>query len=139
MAETPLTKKLGIKSGYKLLILNAPPGYLLLLGEMPEGVEVHISAQDTYDWVQLFVYNQAEVDEHALAVSQMVKKGGLLWYTYPKKTGKIKTDISRDVGWGELVKAGWDTVTLVSVDDTWSAFRFRPLTDIKEYNRQWRK
>ena len=60
-----------------------------------------------------------------------VKSNGLLWVTYPKKSGKIKTDISRDMGWEAMTQAGWDAVTLVSVDDTWSALRLRPLADIK--------
>jgi hypothetical protein len=115
------------------LILNAPEDYRELLGALPDGVEVAMAAQTgiRYDSVQLFVRNVAELNAHALAAINAVKPNGLLWITYPKKSGKIKTDISRDVGWEAVTTAGWDGVTIVSIDDTWSALRFRPLADIQ--------
>ena len=133
MAETSLAKKLGIKPGFKLLVLNAPTDYPMRLGVLPDNVVVTTTAQPgaVYDFVQLFVRNVAELNTKALAAIGAVKPNGLLWIAYPKKSGKIKTDISRDVGWDSVTKAGWDGVTIVSIDDTWSALRFRPLADIK--------
>ncbi len=133
MAETSLAKKLGIKPGFKLLVLKAPADYRMLLGVLPDNVDVITTAQPgaVYDFVQLFVRTITELDAQAPAAIGAVKPNGLLWITYPKKSGKIKTDISRDVGWDSVTKAGWDGVTIVSIDDTWSALRFRPLTDIK--------
>jgi hypothetical protein len=133
MTDTPLAKKLGIKAGYKLLILDAPPGYQELLGALPDRTETFTTAQVsiTYDFVQLFVRSVAELEAQARVAIDAVKPNGLLWISYPKKSGKIKTDISRDMGWEAVRKAGWDGVTLVSIDETWSALRFRPLADIK--------
>jgi hypothetical protein len=137
MAETPLVKKLGIKPGYKLLILNAPEGYLTTLGALPEGVEVRTEAKDTvgisgpFDAVQLFAHSKADVDQFAPGAIRAVKSDGLLWISYPKKSSKIKTDIHRDVGWDAVVKAGFEGVSLISVDDTWSAMRFRPASEVK--------
>lgn len=127
----PLAKKLGIKPGYKALVLNAPEGYVQTLEPMPEGAEVVTAGSGKYDFVQLFVYNKADVDKSGLAAWENLKPGGLLWYTYPKKTGKIKTDITRDVGWEKIIEAGFGPVAMVSLDDTWSAFRFRPNSEVK--------
>jgi hypothetical protein len=44
---------------------------------------------------------------------------------YPKKTSSLKGDLSRDEGWGKLIDAGYEGVAMVSIDDTWSAFRFK--------------
>jgi hypothetical protein len=131
MADTPLTKKLGIKPGFRMLILNAPDGYRDLLAPLPEGAEVHLAAKGMFDFAQLFVHSQADVDEHALTAIRAVKSGGLLWLSYPKKSAKIKTDISRDVGWDAVKNAGWEGVTLITIDDTWSAMRFRPASEVK--------
>jgi hypothetical protein len=131
MAETTIVKKLGIKPGYKLLILNAPEGYLKTLGALPEGVEVKTDLQGTFDAVQLFVYSKADVDQLAPAAIKAVKVGGLLWISYPKKSSKIKTDINRDFGWDVVHKAGLEGVSLISIDDTWSAMRFRPASEVK--------
>jgi len=59
---------------------------------------------------------------------QALKPGGLLWFAYRKKSSKVKTDISRDIIWEGLMSIGIHPVTLISIDDTWSALRFRPST-----------
>jgi hypothetical protein len=132
MAE--LSKKLGIKPGQRLLIMNAPDGYLQTLGV--DGAEVKTQPDTTkpdgtFDFVQLFVKSKAEVDGQAATAIKAVKPGGLVWIAFPKKSSKIKTDISRDTGWESIHQAGWEGVTLISVDDVWSAFRIRPLSEIK--------
>ncbi len=133
MAESSLIKKLGIKPGHKVLIMNAPDGYMQTLGALPEGAEVKTSAAGipNFDFVQLFVYNKADVDVHAMRAMQALKPGGLLWFAYPKKSSKVKTDISRDTGWKGLMSIGIRPVTLISIDDTWSALRFRPVSEVK--------
>jgi hypothetical protein len=51
---------------------------------------------------------------------------GLLWVSYPKKSSKIATDISRDVAWEVMKEFGLQPVFQISIDETWSALRFRP-------------
>lgn len=133
MPESLLVKKLLLKPGYSLLILNAPDGYLQMLNPLPEGVEIQtqVEAQKTFDFVQVFVHNKADVDSYTPTVIQATRTGGLLWLAFSKKSSKIKTDISRDSGWESLNAAGWQGVTLISLDDTWSAFRARPVSESK--------
>jgi hypothetical protein len=50
----------------------------------------------------------------------------MLWVCYPKGS-KNSTDLSRDVLWKAMEENGLVGVTLVAVDDTWSAMRFRPI------------
>jgi hypothetical protein len=131
MADTPLQKKLGIKPGQRLLVLHAPEGYQGLLGTLPEGAALRADAQGSFDFVQVFVREQADVSRTAATAVQAVKPGGLLWFTYPKKTSGVKTDITRDHGWDDLLSAGLRPVTQIAIDDTWSALRFRPLSEVK--------
>jgi hypothetical protein len=133
MAETtPLIKKLLIKPNYTVLLLNAPKGYNDLLGALPEGVTVTDKASGQYDVVQLFVLQKADLEAQAADAMKAVKKGGLMWMSYPKLTGKIKSDLNRDIG-NEIIKGmGWEGVTIISIDDTWSALRFKPMGDVKK-------
>lgn len=131
MPGTSLLKKLGIKPNQRIIILNAPEGYREQLGELPDDVEVATALNGIFDLVHVFVKNRAEVDQYAPKAIQTLKPGGLLWFSYPKKSAKIPTDISRDVGWDAVLNAGWRPVTLISIDDVWSAFRFRPLSEVK--------
>jgi len=131
MAETSLAAKLQVKPGAKMLIMNAPQGYTDLLADLPPGAELTTSGSGTFDFVQVFVYNKADVDRFASQAIKAVKPGGMLWFSYPKKTGKIKTDIHRDIGWDAVNNASWEGVRLISVDDTWSALRVRPTSEIR--------
>ncbi len=49
-----------------------------------------------------------------------------LWIAYPKGN---RTDVNRDSLWPMLVDYGMRPITQVSVDEVWSALRFRPLTE----------
>ena len=129
--ETPLIKKLGIKPGQKLLIMNSPQEYLHKLVPLPEDTAVETSGRGPFDFVQAFVSGKGDIESYASKAIQALKPGGLLWFSYPKKSSTIKTDISRDIGWEPLYAAGLRPVTLVVIDNTWSALRFRPRTEVK--------
>jgi hypothetical protein len=131
MADSALSKRLGIKAGHRVLLLNAPSGYTGVLDDLPEGSTLSTSVDGVYDVVLAFVHNRADIDRVAAEAMAASKPGGSLWFAYPKKTSKVKTDISRDVGWDALFSAGWEIVAQISIDDTWSAGRFRPSSLVK--------
>ena len=56
-----------------------------------------------------------------------IETDSVLWFAYPKGISKIKTDINRNtiMETGEVY--GIKTVTAISINDTWSALRFRPI------------
>ena len=54
----------------------------------------------------------------------------VLWFAYPKGTSKIKTDINRDTIRVTGEQFNITTVTAVSINDTWSALRFRPINSV---------
>lgn len=122
-----LTKKLRLQPGQRVLLLNAPRGYLDLLGDLPDGASLDMTPDgDTYDFVQAFVDSIAELERLARSAIDASSYDGILWFSYPKKSSKVKTDISRDVGWDIVANAGLRPVMQVSIDETWSALRFRP-------------
>lgn len=129
MSKTPLANKLRIQPGQQILILNPPPGYLDEL-DLPEGVELAERPEGTFDFVHLFVKNIAELESLGPTATKAVKYDGLLWISYPKQSSKVKTDLTRDVGWEMMAKAGLRPVTQVSVNDIWSALRFRPIDQV---------
>jgi len=59
-----------------------------------------------------------------------IEADSVLWFAYPKGTSKIKTDINRDTIRLTGEEFGITTVTAISIDDTWSALRFRPIDKV---------
>src|SRR5207244_2361506 len=68
-------------------------------------------------------------------IIKLIKDEVVCWTYYPKGTSKIQTDLTRDKGWDALLKnPQFQWISLISFDDTWSAFGFRLKTesDIKK-------
>ena len=126
MSSKPIPKKLFIKENYIVLLVNEPDGYRDLLIDLPDGVKIVSSSSEPVDFVHLFVRDKAELETHLEKTNAFVKKGGLYWVSYPKGSSKIKTDINRDSIWEFSKSLGIRPVTQISIDDTWSAMRFRP-------------
>jgi len=132
MAQSSLSKKLLIKPGYNVALLNAPADYIALLGDLPDDVTLAQQIEGQYDVVQLFAATKDQVDQLGPAAIKAVKPGGLLWIAYRKQVpkGEVRT-IHRDVGWEMVYQAGWEGVSLIAIDDVWAAMRFRPSAAIK--------
>jgi hypothetical protein len=127
---TTIADKLKIKPGYSLLVLNAPKNFKEQLGNLPAGVKIATNGND-YEQVHWFVTNKAQLEKEVRKVMNLLKENATVWVYYPKGSSKIQTDLTRDKGWDCLLSEGdkltW--ISLVSFDDTWSVFGFRPKTE----------
>ena len=126
MTENPLLKKMKLKPGQRAAIINAPAGYVEALQPLPADVELAEDLVGTFDWIQLFVKTQAELAQVIASVGAALTPAGTLWITFPKGSSKIQTDLTRDKGWDALQPLDLKWITLISVDETWSAFALRP-------------
>mgnify|MGYP006280624261 CR=1 FL=1 len=126
MAGKPLAEKLRLSEGSSALVLNGPENYQELLGSIPDQVRFLDDCAEEVDFVHLFAANKKELLEQIDQAVQAVKYDGLLWISYPKGSSGVVTDINRDSLWELIKDRGIRPVTQVSVNDTWSALRFRP-------------
>ena len=126
MTTSALARKLLIKPGHRVVVMNAPAGYADLLMPLPEGAELADAPAEAVDVVQLFVRNSAQLERNGPAAMRAMKPDGLLWICYPKGGRKAGTDLHRDILWELMGKqTGLVGVSLVAVDGKWSAMRFR--------------
>lgn len=115
----------------KKLRLKEAPFYLLKapveLKQLFDGQEVKNSlrGQQPISQVLLFAEQKKVLDEMVPEIVDRLGVDALFWIAYPKKSGSIDSDMSRDDSWGILEKSGYAPVTSVSVDSDWSAVRFR--------------
>ena len=122
---SPLAKKLKLKPGARAAVVNAPDGYLDTLGP-PAGTPIGTSLTGPLDWIQVFVASSAELAAVVPGITKAVAPDGLVWICYPKGSSKRQTDLTRDRGWEPLEGSDLMWLSLVSIDDTWSAFGLRP-------------
>ena len=125
MVVSPLAKKMKLRPGSRALILNAPQGYRRELGPLPEGVELAEQLRGKFDWIQLFVRTQADLEALAPKAMAAMSTDSMPWISFPNGSSKIQTDLTRDKGWSSLQHVDLKWVNLVSVNPTWSAFALR--------------
>jgi hypothetical protein len=130
MSKTAL-EKMGFKPAMKRRVLGAPAGLEAILGETLSG------RSTAPDWVLAFADSAAALQAIAPKAVTLYRRGGHLWVAYPKKTGAIKTDITRDHGWDVLKPFDLLGVTQIAIDDTWSALRFRHRDEIDTLTRKF--
>ncbi len=129
-------RKLGLKPGMRVLLLNAPTDYVTgLVGLVDDGDVVASDGEgllegSSFDLVQVFCANRAELERFGEAAIGAVAPGGRLWVCYPKGGSGVRSDLNRDTDWGPLAAARWRAVTQVAIDAVWSALRFRPEDEV---------
>jgi hypothetical protein len=123
-----LPTKLLIKPDARVLVLNAPIGYLKKIAPLPTGATLTDKRGKEADVVLAFVRDSGELKRLAPSFPAFADDG-ILWVCYPKG-GKAGTDLDRASLWAALARHELTGVTLVAIDDTWSAMRFRAAEDV---------
>ncbi len=118
-----VVKKMRLQEDIPLYLLNAPGN----ISGIFEGFELKTSVGGKAEITQavIFAVNKKELDGIIPKVAPRLAEDALLWIAYPKKTGSIKSDMTRDKGWEAVFAAGYEPVTQVAVDEDWSALRYR--------------
>ena len=78
----------------------------------------------------IFINNKEEFLYSLKEILRNIQHDSALWFAYPKLTSKIKTDIHRDIIRKTAEDFGITTVAAISINDTWSALRFRPIDKV---------
>ena len=74
----------------------------------------------------VFLNNKKELLHFLKADLKNIEPDSVLWLAYPKGTSTMKSDINRDIIRETAEEFDISTVTAISINDTWSALRFRP-------------
>src|SRR3954463_489794 len=121
-ALSPLARKLKLKPGLRAAVIGAPPGYLERLALPPDIAISETLDEGPFDWIQVFVRTSAELAALVGPLTRSIAPTGHVWISYPKGSSKLQTDLTRDKGWEPLGGGDLMWLSLVSVDEVWSAF-----------------
>jgi len=134
-----LLAKLNYKGEKRIAVINGDEKFLGILEKGLKEVQVdkEIDPRFPYEFMILFVQLVSEIEDLAPQALHNLISDGVLWFAYPKKTSKkYSSDIDRDHGWEVLTDRGFDKVRQVSIDDNWSALRFRNIRFIRSKHGQ---
>jgi hypothetical protein len=128
--DDKLAKKLRLQDGLKVLVLNAPQEYLDWIDQWSERIFLETRPDGKYDFVHVFIRDSGDYDDLCPMAMDAISYDGLFWMSYPKKSSKVKSDLSRDILWEMMNQTELRPVTQISIDETWSALRFRPKGEV---------
>lgn len=120
---TPLAKKLGIKQGFSLMIVNAPADYLELVSPLLNDVTMSQDRQSGLDLVHLFTNSRDELFAELSECHHLIKQDGAIWVSWYKKAAKLPTEITEDTIREAAFPLGLVDVKVCAVDDKWSGLK----------------
>lgn len=121
---TPLPKKLGIKSGFAVGLLDAPDDFETLLGDLPSDVRTRRDARSKADLLIVFAASRSQLLRRLPQAERAMKDGGSIWMAWPKKTSGLATDVSEAWVRATGLSRGLVDYKICAIDDTWSGLRF---------------
>ncbi len=124
MPDKSICEKLLLKPGREISFLNTPDSFRDHAGILPPFAKITDSFENA-DVILLFVRNLKEISEQFTKIHMNLNENIIFWVGYPKKSGKITSDLDRDYLNIYLNTLGWQGVSLISLDETWSAMRVK--------------
>ncbi len=131
-SETPLAKKLGIKAGFRIRLINTPEYYFKLFSDFPVEVKIIKAKSSEIDLIHYFT-TKAEVLTHdLLSLKKQLHPNGMIWVSWYKKSAKIPTDVTEDLIRNTALKNGLVDIKVCAVDELWSGLKLViPIKDRK--------
>ena len=121
---TPLVKKLGIKEGARVALVNAPDDFQAILGELPDDVKFMKSTTRSLDLILFFVLSERVLAKDFAKLAARLTSNGMIWIAWPKKSSGVTTDLTFEHVQRIGLDAGLVDVKICAIDDTWSGLKF---------------
>lgn len=122
---TPLVRKLGLRSGMTVRLLDGPGHYWDLLGGTPASLDVRPAGDRLpADFTHLFATDRGTLADHFRTARETMTEGGLVWASWPKKSSGIESEVGRSDVMAAGKAAGLVDVKVCAVDATWSGLKF---------------
>jgi hypothetical protein len=120
---TPLAKKLGIGTGHRVWLSQAPGNYLTLVAPLPDGVTFVSKPSNTTDVAHVFTSRRRELEKTLRTLRGALKADAAIWVSWPKKASKLPTDITEDVIRDVALPMGFVDIKVCAVDEMWSGLK----------------
>lgn len=120
---TPLARKLGIKSGHRVLVVAAPEDYARLLEPLPAGVVFTTRAGPRIDLAHVFATRREDLARHLASLRAALEPDAALWVSWPKKASKVPSTVSEDTIRELALPLGFVDVKVCAVSEVWSGLK----------------
>jgi len=120
---TPLAKKLGIKEGFDINLINAPEYYFDLFTDLPGGITFEDNREVKKDFIHFFVLDKDDYYTQLPELKYQIKPNGMIWVSWPKKSANVITNISENIIRDYALQIGLVDIKVCAVDEIWSGLK----------------
>lgn len=121
---TPLAKKLGIKEGSAIQLVNQPETYFELFTDFPASVQIVNDTTIKKDLIHYFTKSASRLQNDIGQLRNEIRENGMIWVSWPKKASGVETGLNGNIVRGIGLQNGLVDVKVCAVDETWSALKF---------------
>ena len=120
---TPLFKKLGIKDGIRVSLLDMPADVLAELKPALSTCEIDRDGKKPIEFILYFAKSKSRLDDFDLLVKSLAPNG-MIWISWPKKSSGVPTDLDENKVRNIGLAGGLVDVKVCAVTDVWSGLKF---------------
>lgn len=120
---TPLAKKLGIRPGFVIRLIDHPPYYFKLFTDLPDDIHVTSDSKAQKHFIHYFTTDANALYKQLALLKNEIFPSGMIWVSWPKKAAKVETDVTEDVIRNYALSIGLVDIKVCAVDETWSALK----------------
>lgn len=125
-SKTPLWKKLGLRAGDRLLLIDSPSGWRV--PDLPEGVTSASEAtaehhESPAEVLIAFFSERRQLRELIPALAQRIFPAGAIWIAWPRRAAGHDSDIREHDVRAAALPLGLVDVKVAALDQDWSGLR----------------
>jgi hypothetical protein len=119
-SSTPQTRKIGLNSGTRFDLINAPDGWQF--DEKPDA-SARVAGDTLADIILAFVRSARDLESLVDAQAERIRPAGALWIVWPRKAAGHVSDVSDNLIREVVLPRGLVDVKVAAIDDDWSGLK----------------
>ncbi|KLT64161.1 YdeI family protein [Pedobacter sp. BMA] len=129
--ENLLLKKLQIKPGYRVKVVDAPESAAAIFGDIPSEVSLVYGGEGDFNALITFTTAKSTLNRQIEDHLPRINAKTIFWVFYPKKSSKVESDLDLMKTWKELEVYGLSPCASAAVNGTWTGLRLKLSTEVK--------
>ncbi|RYG20532.1 MAG: hypothetical protein EOO07_04695 [Chitinophagaceae bacterium] len=125
--ENLLLKKLQIKAGFSVAVVNAPTNFKDIIGNIPGDITFLFDSSPGSDALLVFSVTKAALISALERQHQYIDKQTITWIMYPKAKTKLASDLNLMQSWEDLKQFNLAPCASAAIDSIWTAIRIKPV------------
>lgn len=119
----PLFKKLGLKEGFVVKLINVPANYNELVGDFVSKLIVKSKFSEGFDFIHFFTNSIADLEKNLPQLKTQIKKNGIIWVSWYKKSAGKTSELNDNIIRDTALSAGLVDVKVCAIDNDWSGLK----------------